>query len=188
MTTPAPPPTGIEAIVCNDIAARQQLGIAKYGTTVADNPLPLRAWLEHAYEECLDQAVYLRRVMAEVDSGNYRKTTEDATLQNLKAKIKDARHTANAFDEFKERSNTTSYTESFKHTIYRQVLESLISLGGVVFKCSPDYDELRIQDESGILRLYGDPAQVMTCANAALRRAILHAELKLARAEKEVAV
>ena len=66
--TPTPTPTGIEAIVCNDIAARQQLGIAKYGTTVADNPLPLRAWLEHAYEECLDQAVYLRRVMAEVDS------------------------------------------------------------------------------------------------------------------------
>lgn len=66
--TPTPTPTGIEAIVCNDIAARQQLGIAKYGTTVADNPLPLRAWLEHAYEECLDQAVYLRRAMAEVDS------------------------------------------------------------------------------------------------------------------------
>ena len=68
MTAPTPTPTGIEAIVCNDIAARQQLGIAKYGTTVADNPLPLRAWLQHAYEECQDQAVYLRRAMAEVDS------------------------------------------------------------------------------------------------------------------------
>jgi hypothetical protein len=60
-------PTGIEAEVCRDIARRQQVGIAKYGTTVADNPLELRQWLQHAYEECLDQAVYLRRAIAEMD-------------------------------------------------------------------------------------------------------------------------
>jgi hypothetical protein len=28
-------PTGIEALVCEEIAQRQQLGINKYGTTVA---------------------------------------------------------------------------------------------------------------------------------------------------------
>jgi hypothetical protein len=56
-------PTGTEAKVCADIAARQALGIQKYGTTVQNNPLPLRQWLQHAYEECLDQAVYLRRAM-----------------------------------------------------------------------------------------------------------------------------
>lgn len=39
-------PTGIEAIVCADIAKRQALGIKKYGTTVADNPLSLREWHE----------------------------------------------------------------------------------------------------------------------------------------------
>lgn len=61
-------PTGIEALVCGDIASRQALGIAKYGQTVADNPLSLREWLEHAYQECLDQAVYLRRAMAEIDA------------------------------------------------------------------------------------------------------------------------
>jgi hypothetical protein len=60
-------PSGIEAAVCADIAKRQALGIAKYGQTVADNPLPLREWLQHAYEECLDQAVYLRRAIAEID-------------------------------------------------------------------------------------------------------------------------
>ena len=60
-------PTGIEAAVCEDIAKRQQLGIGKYGGTVADNPLDLREWLQHAYEECLDQAVYLKRAMAEID-------------------------------------------------------------------------------------------------------------------------
>lgn len=61
-------PTGIEALVCEEIARRQRVGIAKYGTTVADNPLPLREWLQHAYEETLDKAVYLRRAIAEIDA------------------------------------------------------------------------------------------------------------------------
>jgi hypothetical protein len=60
-------PTGTEARVCADIAARQNLGINKYGTTVADNPLALRDWLRHAYEEALDQAIYLRRAIEEID-------------------------------------------------------------------------------------------------------------------------
>jgi len=61
-------PSGIEALVCADIAARQALGMKKYGQTVADNPLPLRAWLQHGYEEALDLAVYLRRAQAEIDA------------------------------------------------------------------------------------------------------------------------
>jgi hypothetical protein len=59
---------GTEARVCADIARRQRLGIAKYGTTVHSNPLPLRAWLQHAYEETLDTAVYLRRAIEDLDS------------------------------------------------------------------------------------------------------------------------
>lgn len=59
-------PSGTEAAVCRDIAARQQVGIRKYGTTVAQNPLTLLAWLQHAYEETLDQAVYLKRAMEEI--------------------------------------------------------------------------------------------------------------------------
>ena len=61
-------PTGIEAEVCNDIAKRQELGIAKYGTTLADNAGSLRYWLQHAYEETLDKALYLRRAIAEIDA------------------------------------------------------------------------------------------------------------------------
>ena len=61
-------PEGIEAEVCADIARRQQMGINKYGTTVADNPLTLREWLQHALEEALDQAVYLKRAIAEIDA------------------------------------------------------------------------------------------------------------------------
>ena len=57
--------SGVESLVCADITKRQQLGISKYGTTVSENPLRHRAWLEHAYQECLDMAIYLRRAMEE---------------------------------------------------------------------------------------------------------------------------
>lgn len=72
-TDPAPSEPTAEAIgtedrVCADIAGRQQVGLRKYGVHVADNPLTLREWLQHAYEECLDQSVYLRRAMDEMDS------------------------------------------------------------------------------------------------------------------------
>lgn len=60
-------PTGTEARVCADIAQRQAKGVAKYGVTVTNNPLTLREWLQHAYEECLDQAVYLKRAIEEMD-------------------------------------------------------------------------------------------------------------------------
>ena len=59
-------PSGIEADVCKDIAERQQKGIAKYGVTVADNPLSQREWHQHAYEEALDLAIYLKRSLAEM--------------------------------------------------------------------------------------------------------------------------
>ena len=61
-------PTGTEAKVCELIAKRQQLGIAKYGTTVAQNPLTLRQWLQHGLEEALDLAVYLQRSIEELDA------------------------------------------------------------------------------------------------------------------------
>jgi len=59
-------PTGTEAKVCEDIAKRQALGIQKYGVTVEENQLSLLEWLQHAYEECLDQAVYLKRAIDEI--------------------------------------------------------------------------------------------------------------------------
>lgn len=59
--------TGTEARVCGLIAQRQAFGLAKYGTSVENNPLPLRAWLQHALEESLDQAIYLKRAIDEID-------------------------------------------------------------------------------------------------------------------------
>ena len=60
---------GTESAVCADIANRQQFGIKKYGQTVANNPLTHEQWLQHAYEECLDMAVYLKRAMEELKKG-----------------------------------------------------------------------------------------------------------------------
>lgn len=61
-------PTGTEAKVCELIAKRQRLGVNKYGTTVAANPLSLRQWLQHGLEEALDLAVYLQRSIEELDA------------------------------------------------------------------------------------------------------------------------
>lgn len=58
---------GTEARVCDDIAQRQRRGISKYGTSVEGNPLPLKAWLQHAYEEHLDAAIYLRRALEQLE-------------------------------------------------------------------------------------------------------------------------
>ena len=59
-----------ESEVCKNILDRQQLGIKKYGRTVAGNPLTERQWLQHAYEEALDMSIYLKRLMQEMDAKN----------------------------------------------------------------------------------------------------------------------
>lgn len=43
------------------------MGRQKYGVSVADNPLSLREWLEHAKQEAMDAAVYLQRAIEELD-------------------------------------------------------------------------------------------------------------------------
>jgi hypothetical protein len=52
--------TGVESRVCLDIAARQAVGLRKYGMPLEDNPAVRAERIRHAYEEALDLAVYLR--------------------------------------------------------------------------------------------------------------------------------
>jgi hypothetical protein len=73
-------PTGIEAAVCADIARRQALGFQKYGVTVAANPLPVRAWMQHAYEEALDFAIYLKRAISQVDADTAARTNQSDAM------------------------------------------------------------------------------------------------------------
>jgi hypothetical protein len=58
--------TGTEADVIADITRRQLLGIVTYSQTVRDNGGKLPYWLNHAYEESLDLAIYLKRAIEEL--------------------------------------------------------------------------------------------------------------------------
>lgn len=76
-----------ETAVCNDIKSRQQLGINKYGQTVAQNPLELRQWLQHSYEEKLDDAVYMKRAIQELDRMLAAGLTESIDAKAITEKI-----------------------------------------------------------------------------------------------------
>jgi hypothetical protein len=41
---------------------RSETGIRKYGTTLDRTDLEIKQWIDHAIEECLDQALYLQRI------------------------------------------------------------------------------------------------------------------------------
>lgn len=61
---------GVIDAVREDLLRRSQLGIKKYGVTLERKDLKLRDWLQHAYEEHLDAANYLKRAIMEIDSEN----------------------------------------------------------------------------------------------------------------------
>lgn len=49
--------------VREDLLRRSRVGIKKYGVTLEREDLELSDWLQHAYEECLDQANYLKKAI-----------------------------------------------------------------------------------------------------------------------------
>lgn len=53
--------------VREDLLSRSKLGISKYNTTLDRTDIGLKGWLQHAYEECLDQANYLKRSIIEIE-------------------------------------------------------------------------------------------------------------------------
>jgi hypothetical protein len=52
--------------VCKDLQSRSELGIKKYGTTLDRTDLSHKDWIQHAYEEALDFALYLKRLKKEL--------------------------------------------------------------------------------------------------------------------------
>jgi hypothetical protein len=72
-------PDPIVEMVRADLLRRSQVGVAKYGVTLARTDLELRDWLQHAYEEALDLANYLKRSIVELgpvqrdEPGDYRR-------------------------------------------------------------------------------------------------------------------
>ena len=64
----------IVSAVKADLDARSARWQAKYATTLARHDLSLADWLNHAYEEALDMALYLKRAMAETRAGGAAET------------------------------------------------------------------------------------------------------------------
>jgi len=50
--------------VITDLISREKMGRAKYGTTVDKANLSEKEWMQHAYEEALDFAIYLKKMMS----------------------------------------------------------------------------------------------------------------------------
>jgi hypothetical protein len=44
------------------LRSRSETGIRKYGTTLDRTDLEVKQWIDHAIDECLDQALYLQKI------------------------------------------------------------------------------------------------------------------------------
>jgi hypothetical protein len=56
-------PSTILQIVIAELKVREERGLNKYGTTMDRLDLSQKEWLQHAYEEALDLAVYLKKII-----------------------------------------------------------------------------------------------------------------------------
>lgn len=61
----------IQDLVAADIEARKKIGIERYGTVL--QPFNGRDALRDAYEESLDQTIYLKQVLVERDANLQKK-------------------------------------------------------------------------------------------------------------------
>ncbi|CAB4121889.1 hypothetical protein UFOVP19_20 [uncultured Caudovirales phage] len=49
--------------IIDDLLAREEKGKIEYGTTMDRQDLTEEQWLQHAYEEALDLAIYLKKII-----------------------------------------------------------------------------------------------------------------------------
>lgn len=56
-----------EELVIAKIRQRRDAGRLKYGKTMERTDLSLKDWLNHAMEESLDHAIYLQRIIKELE-------------------------------------------------------------------------------------------------------------------------
>jgi len=47
---------------CIELLERSKAGVEKYGTTLEENDIPIKEWIQHAKEEAMDMANYLERM------------------------------------------------------------------------------------------------------------------------------
>tara|TARA_R100001443_G_scaffold117076_1_gene139806 strand:+ start:2655 stop:2942 length:288 start_codon:yes stop_codon:yes gene_type:complete len=88
--------SSIEKKVCDKIIKRSKIGKKKYGTTMERNDLTKLQWLKHAQEEAMDLAVYLEKIIQELenipftyewniteDNGEHNRKMLDLEIENL---------------------------------------------------------------------------------------------------------
>jgi hypothetical protein len=56
-------PKQVYAQVMLDLRAREKMGIEKYGVSVDKAKLDAIQWMQHAYEESLDHAIYMKKLI-----------------------------------------------------------------------------------------------------------------------------
>ena len=56
----------VDAVV-DQFKQRSQVGINKYGVTLARDDLSLHQWIQHAIEESMDLTLYLKRIQMELE-------------------------------------------------------------------------------------------------------------------------
>ena len=56
-------PKQVYAQVMIDLRAREKMGIEKYGVSVDKAKLEPIEWMQHAYEESLDHAIYMKKII-----------------------------------------------------------------------------------------------------------------------------
>lgn len=80
--------SSIEKKVCDKIIKRSKLGKIKYGTNMDRKDLTKLQWLKHAQEEAMDLAVYLEKIIQELENTPFRYewniTTQDNGEHNRK--------------------------------------------------------------------------------------------------------
>ena len=61
----------VEEEVCFKILKRAEVGKNKYGVTMERNDLSRLEWLKHAQEEVMDLAVYLEKIIQDLESAPF---------------------------------------------------------------------------------------------------------------------
>ena len=56
-------PKQVYAQVMLDLRAREKMGVEKYGVSVDKAELNTLQWMQHAYEESLDHAIYMKKII-----------------------------------------------------------------------------------------------------------------------------
>ena len=77
----------IEDEVCEEIQARAERGLNKYGVTMEREDLNTREWLQHLLEELLDAAVYVKRLQKEYDELVNGLNTVQGLIEELHSKL-----------------------------------------------------------------------------------------------------